>query len=119
MYFSSWAELQTLIPIHNGMWNKEHLCEYLVQSCNTSFKNHIDEFFSEYENDETLADMLFDILLDDDYDGSDSQMGAAHYISKLNKDVLKRKKERLLMAQANDVFWKRPFQNDDYLKIIT
>lgn len=116
MYFSSWTELQKFVPIQNGVWNKERLCEYLIQSCNASFKNYIDQFFSEYETDKDLADMLFDILLEEDYEGSDAQMGAAHYISKLSKQVLRQKKECLLQAQAVEVFWKRPFQNDDYLK---
>ena len=63
-----------------------------------------------------LLDLLFDILLDDDYDGSDAQIGAAYYISKLDKSVLKMKKEKLLQAQKNDVFWKRPFSKNDNLK---
>lgn len=116
MRFSSWNELQKLTPVQNGVWNKDRLYEYLVQSCAVSYEKQMSEFFSMYEDDGALADLLFDILLDDDYDGSDCQMGAAHYIARLNRDVLRRKKSRLLEAQANEVYWKRPFQNDDYLK---
>lgn len=113
MYFSSWEELQKLAPVQDGVWDKDRLAEYLVQSCNISYEKQIDAFFSQYEDDAALADLLFDILLDDDYDGSDSQMGAAHYISKLNRETLKEKKGRLAEAQANEVDWKRPFHDED------
>ena len=53
--------------------------------------------------------MLFSFLLDDYYDGSDCQMGAARLISKLDRQMLRTKKELLLKAQENEVYWKRPF----------
>ena len=48
--------------------------------------------------------------------GSDCQIGAAYFISKLDKNILKDRKALLLKTQENEVFWRRPFQTDDYLK---
>ena len=62
--------------------------------------------------------MLFDFLLNEDYDGSDCQIGAAYYIGRLDKSVLKKRKTLVLRAQTNEVFWRRPFQTDDYLEWI-
>lgn len=118
MYFSSPAELNRIIPIHDGVWNKDYLYEYLVWSCNIRFKEHINSFFDDYLNDENLADMLFSLLLNDDYDGSDCQMGAARLISKMDRQLLQAKRELLLKAQSNEVRWKRPFpdaENPDWL----
>lgn len=114
--FLNWEQLQKYAPVQNGIWNKQYLYEYLVQSCHCCFQKQISQFFNNYKCDEVFADLLFDILLDDDYDGSDAQIGAAYYISKLDKSVLKMKKEKLLQAQKNDVFWKRPFSKNDNLK---
>jgi len=72
------------------------------------------QFFNNYKCDEVFADLLFDILLDDDYDGSDAQIGAAYYISKLDKSVLKMKKEKLLQAQKKMMY----FGKDLFLKMI-
>ena len=109
MYFGSVDELRSIIPIHNGVWNKDYLYEYLIQSCNREFSEYISAFFADYKSDEKLADLLFEILLDDYYDGSDAQMGAAKYIGKLSKELLMQKRDLLLKAQKNEVFWKRPF----------
>lgn len=109
MYFSSPEELNKIVPICDGVWIKDYLYEYLVWSCNIKFEDYIENFFSDYLNDGNLADMLFSFLLDNDYDGSDSQMGAARLISKLDRQVLQAKKEFLLKAQENEVYWKRPF----------
>lgn len=57
-------------------------------------------------------------LLDDNYDGSDCQMGAAYYIAKLDKEILKSKKDLLLQVQENDVDWKRPFPANEHLEWI-
>ena len=54
-------------------------------------------------DDEELAELLFSFLLDDDYEGSDSQTGAAFYIAKLNREVLKKKKDKLLMPSASKI----------------
>lgn len=109
MYFHSSEELKRIIPVCDGVWNKDYLYEYLVWSCNIEFEEYINRFFSDYLNDENLADMLFSFLLDDDYNGSDSQMGAAWLISKLDRRVLQAKKELLIRVQENEADWKRPF----------
>ena len=57
-------------------------------------------------NGNKLAELLFDILLNDELDGSDCQMGAAYYIARLNKELFKKKKELLLQVQKNEVEWK-------------
>ena len=115
MYFHSPEELKEIIPICNGIWNKDYLYEYLVWSCNIRFQEYINHFFDSYLHDENLADMLFSFLLSDDYDGSDCQMGVACLISKMDKQVLQSKKERLLKAQSNEVYWKRPFPDAENL----
>lgn len=116
MYFRNWEELEKLSPVDNGKWNKEILYEYLVWSCNRNFREPIDSFFLKYQQDEKLAELLFDFLLNDEFDGSDSQIGAARYIARLDKELLKKKKGLLLLAQKNEVKWKRPFHNKEYLE---
>ncbi len=59
MYFSSPEELKRIIPVHDGVWNREYLYEYLVWSRNIRFEAYINDFFSGYLDDENLADMLF------------------------------------------------------------
>ena len=115
MYFSSWKELEKLSPLQNGRWDRERLYEYLVQSCWSAFRESIDRFFADHKSDRELAGLLLDFLLDEDYDGSDSQMGAAHYLSQMDREVLRAERERLLLAQANPVFWKRPFPQEEAL----
>ena len=115
MYFHSPEELDGIIPVCNGIWNKDYLYEYLVWSCNTRFQEYINHFFDSHLQDENLADMLFSFLLSDDYDGSDCQMGSAYLISKMDKRVLQSKKELLLKAQSNEVYWKRPFPDAENL----
>ena len=109
-------ELEKRCPVKDGVWDKKLLYEYLVWSCCLNFKEWLDSFFAKYRSDEGLADLLFEFLLDDYYDGSDSQMGAAYYIARLDRELLRQKKELLLAAQQNEVFWKRPFQDDGYLE---
>ena len=65
MYFSCPAELNKIVPISDGIWNKEFLCEYLVWHSNIEFKKYINDFFQNYLDDEALADLLFSFLLDD------------------------------------------------------
>lgn len=115
LYFNSIEELKAIEPMMDGTWDKEYLYEYLVCSCNNNFRGYMDTFFANYENDEKLVNLLFEFLLNDYYDGSDSQMGAARYIGKINKDLLRRKKGLLLKAQENEVAWKRPFPHDEDL----
>ena len=116
MYFTTWDELKKRCPVVDGRWNAEFLYEYLVASCNQSFSMQIDTFFMEYQNDEKLVELLFSFLLDEDYDGSDSQMGAARQLSKMDRQLLKKKKDLLLKAQSNEVFWKRPFPHNEHLE---
>lgn len=118
MYFSSPEELKKIVPISNGVWNKEYLYEYLVWDCNVKFEKYIDEFFQEYLANADLADLLFDFLLDDCYDGSDCQMGAACLLSKMDKELLKSKKDLLLKAQESEVGWKKPFPQNEHLEWI-
>ena len=99
MYYSNWNELKEFCPIKDGRWDQEILYEYLVSSCYTNFKEPLDNFFGTHQNDEALAELLFDFLLNDEYDGSESQIGAAYYISKLDKIVLKRKKKTRLFGK--------------------
>lgn len=73
--FSHWEELEKLSPVQNGRWDKDRLYEYLVQSCCMTFQEELNRFFHQYEQDRQLAGLLLDFLLDEDYDGSDSQMG--------------------------------------------
>lgn len=112
MRFRNLDELKAFCPIENNAWNAEALQEYMIQSCNRDFAEFIDDFMAKYKNDEALAEILFDFLLNEDYDGSDCQIGAAVYIARMDKELLKRKKELLLQAQKNEVCWKRPFQED-------
>lgn len=116
MYAQNREELRKNYPIQNGKWNKERLYDYLVWSCCKDFSAQIDDFFHQYKKDEALAELLFDFLFDEDYDGSDSQMGAARYIAGLDKELLRKKKELLLKAQENKIKWKRPFACDEYLE---
>lgn len=116
MYFRNLDELRALQPMENKTWNKESLKEYLIQSCNCNFVEFVDLFMEKYKKDEILADLLFDFLLNDDYDGSDSQIGAAKYIARMDREVLRNKKDLLLQAQKNEVYWKRPFRDEEFLE---
>ena len=108
------AWLKKNSPYCNGKWNKDFLYEYLVASCYKDTKNYVTKYLEKYLNNEALADMLFSFLLDDDYDGSDSQIGAAWFLGKFDRNVRKKKKELLIKAQENEVLWKRPFgENED------
>ncbi len=42
-------------------------------------------------------------------------MGAARIISKMDRQLLQAKKELLLQAQSNEVYWKRPFPDAENL----
>lgn len=114
MRIQSREELEKICPLENGIWNRENLYEYLVQSCDRRWESLTDAFFKQHSRDEKLADLLFGFLLNDDYDGSDCQMGAAYYIARLDREVLRKKKALLLLAQENEVSWKRPFQDEEY-----
>ena len=116
MYYQNWSELKKFNPVKDGKWDQELLYEYLVSSCYKNFEQPLNDFFSSYQNDEALAELLFDFLLNEEYDGSESQIGAAFYLSKFDKANLKKKKDLLLQAQQNPVNWKRPFKDNSYLE---
>lgn len=118
MRFNSWEELKEQEPFCDGEWDKCKLEEYLIQSCNRTFELQINQYFAQFQSDGELADLLFDFLLDDYYEETDCQMGAAYYLGKMDTAVLKERKELLLKAQMNEVCWRRPFQTDDYLEWI-
>lgn len=119
MYFKSWEELKALCPIEDGTWNKDALREYLIQSCHSGFSKEIDGFMAEHQGDEALAELLLSFLLDGVYDGSDCQMGAAYYTARMDRAVLRKKKDLLLQAQQNEVDWKRPFRDAESLEWLT
>lgn len=118
MRFDSWDALKKKAPFYAGAWDQDKLKEYLIQFCDMRFSLRIQLYFAQYRNDGALADLLFAFLLNDDYDGSDCQIGAAYFISKLDRNVLKERKAWLLKAQESEVFWRRPFQTDEYLEWI-
>lgn len=101
-------DLEKNAPCINGVWDKEKLIEYLIWKCNRQFSTWIDDYFSSYRNDRQLAELLFEIVLDDDFDGSDARMGAAYFIAQLSEDILKEKKDLLIKAQENKVEACRP-----------
>lgn len=120
MYYGTWEEFQNACPIVDGVWDHDRLYDYLVAICH-KFSEQAEAFFLDYRTDEALADLLFSFLFDEDYDGSDSQMGAARVISRMDPQLLRKKKDLLLKAQANDVEWKRPFPpvlQDKYLELL-
>ena len=101
-------ELKMNAPYSNGVWDKEKLVEFLIWHYNINFCDWIKEYFTDHSNDADLADLLFEIVLDDDFDGSDARMGAAYFISLLSEDVLKEKKNLLVRTQQNEVLACRP-----------
>lgn len=107
-------ELKQNIPYSNGEWNHEYLYEYLV------YVNYNDlcyipfDFFKPHFDDKELARILLqDFLLDDSYDGSESQLGAAVILRMMDKSALIANEELVLLAQQNEVYWKRPLAEDD------
>lgn len=118
MRFDSREQLKHEAPFCNGKWDKSKLKEYLIQFCNKNFSLPIELYFAQFRKDGNLADLLFEFLLNDDYEGSDCQIGAAYFIRKLDRSILRERKVLLLKAQENEVFWRRPFQTEDYLEWI-
>ncbi len=114
-YFKDLQALKACCPIEGGVWNKDILQGYMIYCCVEGFQQYIDEFMANYQDDEGLAELLFDFLLNDDYDGSDCQIGAAIYIAKMDRELLRQKKDLLLQAQKNEVYWKRPFRENGAL----
>lgn len=109
-------KLRQNVPYCNGEWNHKYLYEYLVAVNDYGFEYFILDYFKAYSDDKELARILLqDFLLDDYYDGSDSQMGAAFILRQMDKSALAANKELVLLTQQNDVFWKRPVAEDDDL----
>ena len=118
MRFDSWSELSQEASFCGGKWDRDKLKEYLIQSCDQRFQQLIELYFAQFRTDGALADLLFEFLLNEEYDGSDCQIGAACFIRQMDRSVLKERRALVLKAQENDVFWRRPFQTDDYLSWI-
>lgn len=109
-------ELKQNIPYCNGEWKHNYLYEYLVAVNDDRLDYFILDFFKSHYDDKELARILLqDFLLDDGYDGSDSQLGAAVILRRMDKSALAANKELVLLAQQNEVYWKRPLAEDDDL----
>ncbi len=113
MYFKNWETLPIKNPKTKAGWDKQRLYLFLIQSCEQKYTIPLQEYFRLYQKDGALADMLFEILFDEIYDGSDAQVAAAYYIAQMDKEILQQRKQKLLQAQQNDVHWKIPFPDDD------
>lgn len=107
-------ELKQNIPYSNGEWNHKYLYEYLVE-VNSNVLCYIPfDFFKSHLDDKELARILLqDFLLDDSYDGSESQLGAAVILRMMDKSALIANEELVVLAQQNEVYWKRPLADDD------
>ena len=113
-------ELKQNIPYSNGEWNHKYLYEYLVYVNYNGLDYYILEFFKSHYDDKELARILLqDFLLDDYYDGSESQIGAVFILRQMNRSALVANKELVLLAQQNEVFWKRPLAEDDDISWLT
>ena len=104
------------IPLINNEWIILFLYEYLVEvNYDHERENIALKFFEQHLSDIQLAKILLEeFLLNDSYDGSESQLGAAVILRKMDKSALVANKDLVLEAQKNEVFWKRPCdENDD------
>lgn len=104
------------IPLINTEWIIPFLYEYLVEvNYDHERENIALKFFDQHLSDIQLAKILLEeFLLNDSYDGSESQLGAAVILRKMDKSALVANKDLVLEAQKNEVFWKRPCdENDD------
>lgn len=109
-------ELKQNIPYSNGEWNQKYLYEYLVQVNYDGLDYIVLDFFKTHYDDKELARILLqDFLLDDTYEGSESQIGAVFILRQMDKSALAANKELVLLAQQNEVYWKRPLAEDDDL----
>ncbi|MDE6781148.1 MAG: hypothetical protein K2J40_06800 [Ruminococcus sp.] len=91
-------------------WNKENLYNYLVYSCCLDTQAYIDKYFENYTGSEDLLKMLFDFLLDDNYDGSDSQISAAYYTAHMDSRLLEKYSNLLAEAGKNPVAARNPLK---------
>lgn len=107
-------ELKQKIPYSNGEWNHKYLYEYLVEVNYNDLCYIPFDFFKPHFDDKELARILLqDFLLDDSYDGSESQLGAAVILRMMDRSALIANKDLVLLAQQNEVYWKRPLAEDD------
>ena len=107
-------ELKQNIPYSNGEWNHKYLYEYLVEVNYNDLCYIPFDFFKPHFDDKELARILLqDFLLDDSYDGSESQLGAAVILRMMDRSALIANKDLVLLAQQNEVYWKRPLAEDD------
>ena len=106
-------QLEVNVPFSNGEWNIPYLYEYLVE-VNYGTDNSALKFFNNYLANAELAGILIkEFLLNEDYDGSESQLGAAVILRRMDRSALKANKELILLAQKNEVEWKRPCDKDE------
>ena len=112
------TELAKNIPYLNDKWIIQYLYEYLVEvNVHDGEENIALNFFEHHLRDNQLAFILLsEFLLNEDYDGSDSQLGAAVILRKMDRSTLKANREFVLMVQKNEVYWKRPCNENDDLK---
>ena len=105
------------IPLVNNEWNIPFLYEYLVEvNYDRGRENIALTFFDQHLSDVKLAKILLEeFLLNDEYDGSESQLGAAVILRYMDRSALLPNKDLLLEAQKNEVFWKRPFPEGEDL----
>lgn len=109
-------ELKQNIPYSNGEWDQKYLYEYLVQVNYDGLDYIVLDFFKTHYDDKELARILLQgFLLDDTYEGSESQIGAVFILRQMDKSALAANKELVLLAQQNEVYWKRPLAEDDDL----
>ena len=112
------TELAKNTPHLNDNWIIQYLYEYLVEvNVHDGEENIALNFFEHHLRDNQLAFILLsEFLLNEDYGGSDSQLGAAVILRKMDRSTLKANRELVLMVQKNEVYWKRPCNENDDLK---
>lgn len=109
-------EIRQNVPYCCGEWNHKFLYEYLVEVNCAPLDYYVLNYFKSYSDDKELARILLqDFLLNDYYDESDSQLGAAVILRMMDRSALIANKELVILAQQNEVFWKKPFAEDDDL----
>lgn len=116
MHFASWDDLKKEAPFCDGAWDMDKLKEYLIYVNYKGFDLPIRLYFARFREDGALADLLLEFLLDDDYEGSEAQIGAAYFLGRMDRAVLRERRAGVLKAQESPVFWRRPFQTEDYLE---
>ena len=108
-------ELAVKTPFSNGRWNLPYLYEYLVE-VNYGTDNIALRFFGNHLASTELAGILLkEFLLNEDYDGSESQLGAAVILRRMDRSALKAHRELVLLAQKNETEWKRPCAENERL----